>query len=185
MAGALVPPQARPAPAPAAPAVSAAPAASGLPSWGAPTSPIRPTGLVVPSAGIDAAGVGKLGLDAEGELQAPETPNDVGWYSGSSAPGDSGPAVLVGHVDSYRGPGVFWNLRTLKPGDPIDVPRSDGTVARFALDRVETVDKDAFPTQAVYGPTAGPSLRLITCGGAFDRSVRSYEDNVVVFASPR
>ena len=73
--------------------------------------------------------------------------------------------MLVGHVDSYRGPGVFWNLRELQPGDPIDVPRSDGTVARFAVDRVETVDKDAFPTQAVYGPTAGPSLRLITCGG--------------------
>ncbi|MEJ2868611.1 class F sortase [Actinomycetospora sp. OC33-EN08] len=165
------------------PARPAAPTEPELPTWGAPTSPVRPAGLLVPDAKIDAPAVGNLGLDRDGELQAPATPHDVGWFG--STPGDAGPAVLVGHVDSWRGPGVFWNLKDLEAGDPIDVPRSDGTVARFAVDRVQTVDKDTFPTEAVYGATAGPSLRLITCGGAFDRSARSYEDNVIVYASPR
>lgn len=162
---------------------AAAPALPALPTWGAPSSPVRPAGLVVPGAQIDAPAVGTLGLDADGELQAPADPQGVGWFG--ATPGDTGPAVLVGHVDSWRGPGVFWHLKDLRPGDPIDVPRSDGTVARFVVDRVQTVDKDAFPTQAVYGPTAGPALRLVTCGGPFDRTVRSYEDNVIVFASPR
>ena len=186
-APALVPLAPRPAAAPAAlvplsprPAVAPAPLAPA-----APITAARPAGLVVPAAGIDAGGVGTLGLDEIGELQAPATPNDVGWYRDGATPGDPGTAVLVGHVDSYRGPGVFWHLRNLRPGDTIDVPRSDGTVAHFGVDAVETVDKDAFPTERVYAPTAGPSLRLITCGGPFDRSARSYEDNVVVFASPR
>jgi hypothetical protein len=178
-----------PRPAPAAPAlVPLTPRPAAAPVALAPAAPItaaRPAGLVVPAAGIDAGGVGTLGLDEIGELQAPATPNDVGWYRDGATPGDPGTAVLVGHVDSYRGPGVFWHLRNLRPGDTIDVPRSDGTVAHFGVDAVETVDKDAFPSERVYAPTAGPSLRLITCGGPFDRSARSYEDNVVVYASPR
>jgi hypothetical protein len=160
-----------PAPAPLAPA--------------APIAAAHPAGLVVPAAGVDVHTVGTLGLDRAGALRAPATPHDVGWYGDGAAPGDPGTAVLVGHVDSWRGPGVFWHLRDLKPGDAIDVPRSDGTVAHFAVDAVETVDKDAFPADEVYAPTAGPSLRLITCGGQFDRAARSYEDNVVVYASPR
>ncbi len=164
-----------PRPAAAAPALAPA----------APITAARPAGLVVPAAGIDAGGLGTLGLDETGELQAPATPNAVGWYRDGATPGDPGTVVLVGHVDSYRGPGVFWHLRNLRPGDTIDVPRSDGTVAHFGVDAVETVGKEAFPAERVYAPTAGPSLRLITCGGPFDRSARSYEDNVVVFASPR
>jgi hypothetical protein len=179
------------APAPALVPLSPRPTAAAAPSAHAPLAPAapiaaaRPAGLVVPAAGIDAGGVGTLGLDEIGELQAPATPNDVGWYRDGATPGDPGTAVLVGHVDSYRGPGVFWHLRNLRPGDTIDVPRSDGTVAHFGVDAVETVDKEAFPSERVYAPTAGPSLRLITCGGPFDRSARSYEDNVVVYASPR
>jgi hypothetical protein len=167
-----------------APAAPAAPANAPL----APAAPIaaaHPAGLVVPAAGIDAHDVGTLGLDQAGGLQAPATPQDVGWYRDGATPGDPGTAVLVGHVDSWRGPGVFWHLRDLRPGDAIDVPRSDGSVAHFAVDAIETVDKDAFPADKVYAPTAGPSLRLITCGGTFDRAARSYEDNVVVYASPR
>ena len=139
----------------------------------------------MPAAGIDLAQVGDLGLDKAGMLQAPATPHDVGWYRDGATPGDPGTAVLVGHVDSWRGPGIFYQLRDLRPGDTITVPRSDGTVAHFAVDAVETVDKDSFPAQRVYAPTAGPSLRLITCGGQFDRAARSYEDNVVVYASAR
>jgi hypothetical protein len=184
----LVPLTARPAAAaPALVPLTATPAAVPAPTVHlAPAAPVQaahPSGLVVPAAGIDVHDIGSLGLDGDGELEAPATPNDVGWYRDGATPGDPGTSVLVGHVDSWRGPGVFWNLRDLRPGDPIDVPRSDGTVAHFTVDAVETVAKDAFPSDRVYAPTAGPSLRLITCGGPFDRSVRSYEDNVVVYAS--
>jgi sortase (surface protein transpeptidase) len=90
--------------------------------------------------------------------------------------------VVTGHVDSADGPAVFFRLRELVPGDEVLVDRADGTTARFTVTRVERHLKDAFPTQAVYGPTADAQLRLVTCGGDFDRSARSYEDNVVVFA---
>ncbi|MCD2197044.1 class F sortase [Actinomycetospora endophytica] len=194
---------ARPATAPAAPAPAATTQAASSPlvplSVRAPARAVRgpvalapaapiaahPSGLVVPAAGIDARDVGSLGLDRTGALQAPATSHDVGWYGEGATPGDPGTAVMVGHVDSWQGPGVFYHLRDLKPGDTIDVPRSDGTVAHFAVDAIETVDKDAFPADKVYAPTVGPSLRLITCGGAFDRAARSYEDNVVVYASAR
>ncbi|WP_433787115.1 class F sortase [Actinomycetospora sp. CA-101289] len=166
----------------------AIPAARPMPVVAVPTGPrdaVRPTGLVVPAADVDAGRLLDLGVDGAGALQAPPGPQDVGWFAGGAVPGEAGPSVLVGHVDSWRGPGVFWRLRDLRAGDAVDVPRSDGTVAHFVVDAVERFDKDAFPSERVYGPTAGPSLRLVTCGGAFDRSTRSYVDNVVVFASPR
>ena len=165
-----------------------APAAAAMPVISAPADPhaaLRPTGLVVPGVALRADHLDDLATDPAGALQVPADPQELGWFAGGAVPGQTGPAVVVGHVDSWQGPGVFWRLRDLHPGDPIDVPRSDGTVAHFAVDSVESFDKDAFPTQRVYGPTAGPSLRLVTCGGAFDRGARSYLDNVVVFASPR
>jgi hypothetical protein len=164
-------PEARPMPVVAVPA--------------SPHTPLRPTGLSVPAAGVAAGHLQDLDLDARGGLPAPAGPQDLGWFTGGAVPGQAGPAVVVGHVDSWQGPGVFARLRDLRPGEAIDVPRSDGSVAHFVVDSVERFDKDAFPTDRVYGATAGPSLRLVTCGGAFDGATRSYEDNVVVFASPR
>ena len=117
-----------------------------------------------------------------GELAAPNDPARAGWYEAGVVPGDQGPAVIGGHVDSRRGPGVFFRLRTLHPGDLIQVTRSDGGTVRFSVLSVALYPKDRFPTQAVYGPTPAPELRLVTCGGRFDRSVRSYDDNVVVDA---
>lgn len=169
--GPALAPEARPMPVVATPA--------------SPRSPLRPTGLSVPAAGVASGHLQDLDLDARGGLPAPAGPQDLGWFTGGAVPGQAGPAVVVGHVDSWHGPGVFARLRDLRPGEAIDVPRSDGSVAHFVVDSVERFDKDAFPTDRVYGATAGPSLRLVTCGGAFDRTTRSYEDNVVVFASPR
>jgi hypothetical protein len=169
-------------------APTVAPAAAAMPVISAPADPhaaLRPTGLVVPGVGLRADHLDDLATDHAGALQVPADPQELGWFTGGAVPGRTGPAVVVGHVDSWQGPGVFWRLRDLHPGDPIDVPRSDGTVAHFAVDSVESFDKDAFPTERVYGPTPQPTLRLVTCGGAFDRGARSYLDNVVVFASPR
>ncbi|MDD7942881.1 sortase [Actinomycetospora lutea] len=107
----------------------------------------------------------------------------AGWYRHSPTPGERGPAVLLGHVDSaHDGPAVFFNLGALRPGDTASVRRADGRDAVFRVTRVATVPKDRFPTDEVYGDTTGAELRLITCGGTFDRGAGSYTDNVVVDA---
>lgn len=159
------------------PVTLAAHAAPSLPAPGVPT-PVR---LRVPAAGVDAA-LGSVDLDAAGGFAAPRDPARAGWLTGGPAPGGTGPAVIAGHVDWAGAPGVFSRLGALRPGDGIAVERADGSVARFTVTRVERVAKDAFPTEAVYGPTPGPELRLVTCGGEFDRATGSYLDNVIVFA---
>jgi hypothetical protein len=146
---------------------------------------LRPTGLAIPRIGLNASSLDDLRVDYRGALQVPTDFGKVGWYDASAVPGDPGPAVLTGHVDTRRGPAVFAQLDQLRPGDPIDVPRSDGTTARFAVDSVEYFAKDSLPTDRVYGPSTSPQLRLLTCGGPFDAGRLSYRDNVVVFASPR
>ena len=124
----------------------------------------------------------ELAVADDGELLAPDDPARAGWYAGGVVPGDLGPAIVGGHVDSRRGPGVFFALRSLRPDDVVEITRSDGQVARFSVTSVQQVAKEQFPTAAVYGPTPRPELRLITCGGRFDREARSYTDNVVVEA---
>jgi hypothetical protein len=142
-----------------------------------------PTRVRVPGAGIDAPLDG-VGLDAAGALVVPADGTRAGWYAQGATPGASGPAVLTGHLDGGGAPAVFARIDELRPGDAVLVDRADGTTARFAVTRVTRHPKVAFPTEAVYGPTTGPELRLITCGGAFDRSTGSYVDNVVVWAVP-
>ena len=140
-----------------------------------------PVRVQVPAIGVDSS-LARLGLDAAGALVPPGDSGQAGWFAEGTAPGDVGPAVLAGHVDSYRGPAVFYRLRDVAVGDDVLVGRSDGTTVRFAVTRVDRYPKAEFPTAEVYGPTPDPELRLITCGGAFDRSRRSYVDNDVVYA---
>ena len=140
-----------------------------------------PVRLLVPAIGV-AAPVRALGLNPDGSLEVPAPRRDTGWFAPGAVPGETGPAVVAGHVSLAAGRAVFARLHELRPGDRVDVERSDGLTARFVVRRVERHPKDAFPTGAVYGPTAGPELRLVTCGGAYDRRTRSYLDNVVVYA---
>ncbi|WP_285507437.1 class F sortase [Actinokineospora sp. NBRC 105648] len=144
---------------------------------------MRPVGLSVAAIGVEESELVPLGLGGAGELLPPADYARAGWYADGPVPGDPGPAVLAGHVDSKAGPAVFFRLGDLRPGDRIVVRRSDGADAVFAVDTVQRHPKDAFPTGAVYGPVPGAALRLITCGGSFDRRRSSYRDNVVVFAS--
>ncbi len=123
-----------------------------------------------------------LGLDAEGELEVPSRAGDVGRWSDGPVPGDRGPAVLVGHVDLDGRRGVFSGLSRLQVGDVVAVTRPDDRVVRFRVTRTLRFPKNAFPTDEVYSPTPGSELRLITCGGSFDRLRGHYRDNVVVFA---
>jgi sortase family protein len=127
----------------------------------------------------------QVGLDGSGAMAMPPASPDgpAGWYRYLASPGEVGPAVIVGHVDSARdGPAVFFRLGALEGGDQVDVLRADGVTARFTVTAVLSVPKSAFPTTLVYGPVEHPVLRLVTCGGVFDRSTGHYLDNVVVFA---
>ncbi|WP_235926035.1 class F sortase [Actinokineospora pegani] len=125
-----------------------------------------------------------LGLNADGTAEVPslDQPLQAGWYKHGPAPGDPGPAVVLGHVDGRGRPGVFHDLATLVPGDRVEVTRGDRSTAAFTVRQVDRVAKADFPTQAVYGETTGPQLRLITCGGAFDEATGDYQDNVIVYA---
>lgn len=138
--------------------------------------------LTVPALGVDAEAL-RLATDDDGALEVPDTAQGVGWYTGGPVPGDIGPAVFAGHVDLDGRSGVFSRLATMRPGQQMSVVRPDGGTVTFVVDRVEKYAKNSFPTEAVYGPTDRAQLRLITCGGSFDRLRGSYRDNVVVFAS--
>jgi Domain of unknown function (DUF4397)/Sortase domain len=166
--------------------VGAAPAAAAVPP--AVTSSAResavppPVQVLVPSVGIDAA-LQPVGLDPTGALAPPARPGTAGWHAGGPAPGGTGPAVLTGHVDWAGRPAAFAGLGRVTPGDEVQVVRADGSTARFRVDAVHRYAKDDFPTATVYGPTPDAQLRLITCGGEFDRAAGSYRDNVVVTAT--
>ena len=150
-----------------------------------PVSVAEPVSVSIPAIDVR-SDLLRLGLNDDHTLEVPPLAADsrAGWYTGSPRPGQAGPAVILGHVDSAEyGPGVFFDLGALHPGDRVDVARADGTVAAFAVDRVVSYPKSDFATLDVYGNTPGPELRLITCGGEFDAAQRSYEDNIVVFAS--
>jgi Sortase domain len=128
----------------------------------------------------------RLGRDADGAVEVPAGPGqweEAGWYAGGTRPGDPGSAVILGHVDSKSGPAVFYRLRELRRGDRVEVVRADGSRVRFTVARVEQYPKRRFPTADVYYPTLTPMLRLVTCGGAFDRGWGHYLDNVIVFAN--
>jgi LPXTG-site transpeptidase (sortase) family protein len=148
-----------------------------------PVSPdLVPTRVRIPSIGVD-TGVIDLGVNPDRTLEVPEDISVTGWYTGRSVPGEVGPSVVVGHVDSaVAGAGVFFNLRQLVAGDMIEIERSDGSVAEFRVTSLVLVEKDEFPTEDVYGSTEQPTLRLITCGGGFDQGAGSYLGNVIVYA---
>ena len=141
-----------------------------------------PTRVRIPSLGVDAP-VGPVGKATDGTVEVPTRWEDVGWYDEGVRPGEAGPAVLLGHVDSKAGPAVFVRLPQVAVGAEVQVVAEGGSVSRFRVDRVQSYPKTRFPTDAVYLPALRPELRLVTCGGDFDRSTGHYVDNVVAFAS--
>ena len=142
-----------------------------------------PVAIDIPRLGVHSTLV-DLHKNPNGTLQVPSDFGQAGWYVGSAHPGDAGPTVIVGHVDSYKGPGVFYRISALHRGDVIRVRRADHTVALFTVQEVRTVAKRRFPTAQVYRGDGRPSLRLVTCGGTFDRASGHYLANTVVFATP-
>nr|WP_307167507.1 class F sortase [Streptomyces rishiriensis] len=143
----------------------------------------RPVRLRIPKIGVDAPFV-DLAIGADGRLEPPPA-NDVnlvGWHAKGASPGETGTAIIAGHVDTKTSPAVFAGLSALAKGDGFQVLRADGGKASFRVDSVETFDKADFPNERVYSDTAEAQVRLITCAGAYDRRVKDYTDNLVVFA---
>ncbi|MET0422672.1 MAG: class F sortase [Actinoplanes sp.] len=147
-----------------------------------PTSP--PTRVEIPALRVRESVIG-LGQQADGSMAVPADARTIGWYTKAPTPGALGPAVLAGHVDLHGKAGTFARLSTLEKGDQVRVTRQDGRVAVFAVTAVDRYPKNQFPADAVYGAIDHAGLRLITCGGDFDRSAGHYVDNIVVYADLR
>jgi hypothetical protein len=159
------------------------PAADGFESARTYDAVAPPVRLRIPAAGVDTA-LEKLGRAADRTIALPSRPERAGWFDGGPRPGQPGPAVIIGHVDWDHSPAVFFRLAQLGRGDRVLVDRADGSTAAFRVTRLRQVPKTDFPTGQVYAPDLAPSLRLITCGGSFDRGAGSYRDNVIVYAAP-
>ncbi|MFF4268661.1 class F sortase [Streptomyces sp. NPDC001536] len=144
--------------------------------------PSPPDRIRIPSIRVDAPLMG-LGLTPTGSLDVPpaEKENLAGWYEAGTTPGETGTAIVAGHVDNADGPAVFYDLGALRKGSTIEVARRDGTAALFSVDSVEVYDARDFPDEKVYGAAHRPELRVITCGGGYSRAT-GYQGNVVVFA---
>ncbi|MFC5721064.1 class F sortase [Streptomyces gamaensis] len=148
----------------------------------APMERSRPTGLRIPSAGVEAKSMLDLGMGADQELEVPpvDKANEPGWWTGGVTPGEKGVAVIVAHYDTAKGPALMRNIAKVRVGDTIEVPRADGSTAKFKVREIQEVNKKDFPTDKVYGPTDRPELRLLTCGGPIKDGHRT--DNIILYA---
>jgi sortase (surface protein transpeptidase) len=175
---ATAPPSPPPAP---PPAVSSSEASfHSVRSYADVAEPVR---LRIPALGIDAP-LTHLGVAPDRTIEVPADFAVPGWFDQGPRPGQPGPAVILGHVDSKAGPAVFYRLNRLPVGAVVFVDRADGSTVDFRVRATKHVAKTAFPTDLVYAPTLEPSLRLVTCGGPFDHTRSSYLDNVIVYADP-
>jgi hypothetical protein len=143
-------------------------------------APSVPTAITVPSIGVHSSLV-QLDQNADGSVQVPTSFHVAGWYRRSVTPGQIGPTIILGHVDSKAGPGIFYRLGALHPGDRVTVNRADGSVVTFEITGVREYLKTQFPTLAVYANTPVPTIRLVTCGGTFDRATGHYLSNIVAY----
>jgi Sortase domain len=167
---------------PAVPAAGPAPVlAEGFRSARTYPTVAPPVRLRIRALGVDSP-VHRLGLRSDGTIAVPRRADVAGWYEHGPRPGQPGPAVILGHVDSRTGPGVFARLATVRPGTLVGVDRADGSTVTFRVTGVSRAAKAEFPTDLVYAPSLDATLRLVTCGGSFDRTRGSYRDNVIVFA---
>ena len=182
LAGAQPPAAGPPVPSGSPPAARAPAAAESFRSARTYPSVPAPVRLRIRALRVDSK-LERLGLRADGTIAVPERTDVAGWWAGGPRPGQAGPAVILGHVDSRTGPGVFVGLSKVRRGTLVTVERADGSTVTFRVREVAQVAKTRFPTDLVYAPSLDPSLRLVTCGGTFDRAAGHYRDNVIVFAS--
>ena len=139
-----------------------------------------PCRIKIRSIGVDAPVI-SLGLRSNGTLEVPTDYSETGWWSGGAKPGQIGSTVVVGHVDNRRGPAVFYKLPKLKAGDIVTVSRVKRPPVHYVIEDLGTWAKANFPSEIVYGPTPISEIRLITCGGVFNRATGHYADNIIAF----
>ncbi len=139
-----------------------------------------PERLIIPSIQLNSELI-PLGRYPDGSIEMPSWPSIPGWYKYGPTPGEIGPAIIAGHLDTWTAPAIFWRLHELKTGSEIDVTREDGTTARFAVMGIKQLPRDSFPTQEVYGNINYAGIRLLTCGGTFNPQTMRYSDNTVVY----
>ncbi len=154
-------------------------------SEAAPVSPYarsKPVRLIIPKINLDTTFVPPLGLNEDKTVSVPDSYTEVGWYTYGATPGEIGPAVILGHVDSYEGPAVFFSLGQLEAGDEVLVERADGTTATFVVESKERIPQSNFPTEKVYGQIDYAGLRLVTCTGVFNKGAQEYSHNLIVYA---
>ncbi|PPG31215.1 class F sortase [Pseudoclavibacter sp. RFBB5] len=175
------------APSEAATPTPAAPAPDIQPPYGAGGVEVMPEGIEPTAVSIPAIDVEgtliDLGIAADGKMEVPVDFDEIGWFTGGGKPGGRGPTVIAAHVDGLAGPAAFFRLDELTQGDVVSVTDAEGGVTSYEVTEVVTVEKADFPTARVFGAVPGDELRLITCGGYFDRDVGHYDKNVVVFAT--
>ncbi|MFE9569990.1 class F sortase [Streptomyces sp. NPDC006692] len=164
------------------PNITAASSVPAAPKAAAPLPASKPVRVKIPAAGVDAGPILDLGLADDGTVEVPSVADAdrIGWYDKGVTPGQTGPAVLIGHFDTVKGPAVLKDVAKVKVGDTISVDRADGKTAEFKVRALEQVDKKTFPTQKVYGNTDRPELRVITCGGELTGGHRP--DNIILYA---
>lgn len=143
----------------------------------------EPTRIIIPKIKLNAPFSDSLGLASSGEVEVPKDYVSVGYYKNGPTPGQRGPAVVLGHVDSYKGPAVFFSLGQLVVGDEITIERVDGTTVTFAVTEMERNEQSNFPTAKVYGNLNYAGLRLITCTGVYDHGKQRYSHNLIVYAT--
>ncbi|TQJ30890.1 class F sortase [Microbacterium sp. SLBN-146] len=167
------------------PTVTTAPSVTASPTPTATIAPlplgVAPARVTLPAIGLDEPLI-DLGIAADGSMEVPSDYDDVGWFTGGGRPGGHGPLVIAGHVDSPTGVAVFMRLRDLVPGDAVEITDAAGTVHSYVVTETADYPKSAFPTAQVFGAVPHDELRLITCGGVYDRGADSYVDNRVVYA---
>jgi len=142
----------------------------------------EPVGMRIPSVGIDAVFEDPLGVQDTGEIEVPDSYETLGWYKHGPTPGEIGPSVVLGHVDSYEGPAVLFNLKEVNVGESIEIDRADGSTVVFEIQKIEKHTQQGFPTEKVYNDLDYSGLRLITCTGTFNRGIQQYSHNLIVFA---
>lgn len=148
----------------------------------APIARSRPVLLSIPAIGVSVS-LSELGLNADKTVQVPTDFQQPGWFHRGPSPGQNGSAVILGHVDSYKGPAVFFRIRELEQGDKVDVRLADGAVAHFVVRTVAMYAKKSFPARLVYGSHRGSELQIVTCGGTFDPGTGHYLSNIVAYTS--
>jgi len=141
-----------------------------------------PVSIRIPAIGVSVS-LSQLGLNADKSAQVPTKYEEPGWFKLGPTPGQTGSAVILGHVDDKKGPAVFFKVKTLKAGDKVDVSLTNGVISHFVVKAVETYSKADFPAKKVYGSQGFSALQLVTCGGKFDKATGHYESNVVAYTS--